>query len=246
MSDHVPPPDWLEAANLHATVAQLLSTVIHQVNNALQTIGGHAELLKTDPGVTETTKRRAGTITTVTERTADMLASLQVLTRPSQGSAVLNLRDVATRALAFRQYGLGRARIRAVIEGVDQAPVFADPRPLTQAVLNVIMNAEQAMTGRAEADGVLTIRVGVDDGQATLQIEDNGPGLQGADGRDLPEHGRAPVARALGANLRLGLGLWTAGTVLERAGGTLSVAAGPAGGTLVRIALPLAVAATPS
>ena len=30
------PDDWLEAANLHATVAQLLSTVIHQVNNALQ------------------------------------------------------------------------------------------------------------------------------------------------------------------------------------------------------------------
>lgn len=234
MKETGPHEDWLEAANLHATVAQLLSTVIHQVNNALQTIGGHAELLKSDPGVTETTKRRAATITGVTDRTAEMLASFQVFTRPPADAAVHDLREIAARALAFRHYGLGRARIQATIEGTECAPVRAEVRPLMQAVLNVILNAEQSMTGRPTG-GALTIRVGHEGGEVTLTVEDNGPGLPVAAGD--------PPALTVGANNRLGLGLRTARGIVTRWGGSLTVAASPAGGTRVRIALPAASAA---
>lgn len=231
MSKNVPPEDWLEAANLHATVAQLLSTVIHQVNNALQTIGGHAELLKTDPDVTATTKRRAGTISGVTERTAAMLASFQVFTRPPVEPGVLDLRELATRALAYRHYGLGRARIQAVIEGAEAAPVRGEARPLMQAVLNVILNAEQALTG-GTGDGRIAIVIGVADGRATLTVDDNGPGAAAE---------REPDGQwTLGANNRLGLGLSAARAIVGRFGGELSVGPSPAGGARVVIALPVA------
>src|SRR5262249_516452 len=69
-SDAEPSPEWLEAANLHATVARQLSTLIHQMNNALQTISGHAELLASDPGVGEQTIRRASVISAVADRSA--------------------------------------------------------------------------------------------------------------------------------------------------------------------------------
>lgn len=236
MSDSHPPEDWLEAANLHATVAQLLSTAIHQVNNALQTIGGHAELLKTDPGVSETTQRRAATITGATDRTAEMLASFQVFTRPPAGEAVHNLRDVAARALAFRYYGLGRARIQATLGGVEHAPVWAEARPLVQAVLNVIINAEQAMTGRT-AEGRLTIEVGQSEGCSWLTVDDNAPAAES------PGRGESPLTAAstpfaLGVNNRLGLGLRVARRIVSRMGGTLTIMAAPAGGTRVRMALP--------
>lgn len=231
------PEDWLEAANLHATVAQLLSTVIHQVNNALQTVGGHAELLKSDPGVTETTKRRAATITGVTDRTAAMLASFQVFTRPPLEPAVQNLREVAARALAFRHYGLGRARIQATVDGVDSAPVLAEPRPLTQAVLNVILNAEQAMTGR-DVEGHLDLRVGRDPGRVWLTVDDNGPGPVGVP----PSGGSGTGVHGLGPNNRLGLGLWAARRIVQRLGGALEAEALPGGGTRVRITLPEAPA----
>lgn len=240
MGDSFPPEDWLEAANLHATVALLLSTVIHQVNNALQTIGGHAELLKTDPGVSETTKRRAATITGATDRTAEMLSSFQVFTRPPAGSAVHNLRDVATRALAFRHYGLGRARIQATVEGVEEAWVAAEARPLTQAVLNAIVNAEQAMTGRT-TDGRLTLAIGQSDGRAWLTVDDNGPGLDPASVVGQAPGDSPPGTLRLGANNRLGLGLRVARRIVTRLGGTLTVEAAPGGnGTRVRIALPQA------
>ncbi len=231
MSNTVPPEDWLEAANLHATVAQLLSTVIHQVNNALQTIGGHAELLKTDPGVTETTKRRAGTITGVTERTATMLASFQVFTRPPLEPGVHELRDVAERALAYRHYGLGRARIQAAVEGAAAAPVLGEARPLMQAVLNVILNAEQALTGRP-GEGRIAIAIAAADGRSTMTVDDNGPGPaaphEGANGW------------TLGAGNRLGLGLWAAREIVGRMGGELTLGVSPAGGTRVVISLPTA------
>lgn len=231
MAEGVPPDPWLEAANLHATVAQLLSTVIHQVNNALQTIGGHAELLKTDPGVTETTRRRANTITGVTDRTAEMLASFQVFTRPSTGATTQSLKDVATRALAFRHYGLGRARIQAVVQGSDDALVSVEPRPLMQAVLNLILNAEQALTGGHE--GRITIEVTQAGGRSVLSIEDNGPGLPAP-----KAEGHAPGT--MGQANRLGLGLRTAAGILARMGGTCEVVSVPAGGTKVTVSLPAA------
>lgn len=238
MSDSYPPEDWLEAANLHATVAQLLSTVIHQVNNALQTIGGHAELLKTDPGVSETTQRRAATITGATDRTAEMLASFQVFTRPPAGEAVHNLRDVAARALAFRHYGLGRARIQATLGGVERAPVLAEARPLVQAVLNVILNAEQAMAGRP-AEGRLTIEVGQSGGDSWLTVDDNAPAAEPTGpGETVPSSGPTSALVALGVSNRLGLGLRVARRIVNRMGGTLTVTAASAGGTRVRIALP--------
>lgn len=231
MDEGVPPDPWFEAANLHATVAQLLSTVIHQVNNALQTIGGHAELLKTDPGVTDTTRRRANTITSVTDRTAEMLASFQVFTRPSAGPSVQSLKDVATRALAFRHYGLGRARIQAAVQGSDHALVSAEPRPLMQAVLNLILNAEQALTGGQE--GRITIDVSQAGDRSVLSIEDNGPGLPA------PQVDARAVG-VLGQANRLGLGLRTAVGILTRMGGTCDVVSVPAGGTKVTVSLPAA------
>jgi C4-dicarboxylate-specific signal transduction histidine kinase len=231
MDEGAPPDPWLEAANLHATIAQLLSTVIHQVNNALQTIGGHAELLKTDPGVNDTTKRRANTITGVTDRTAEMLASFQVFTRPSAGPTVQNLKDVAVRALAFRHYGLGRARIQAAVQGIDDGLVRAEARPLMQAVLNLILNAEQALTGGR--DGRIAIDVSRDAGRIVLSIVDNGPGLPAS---AAPEG----QTRTLGQANRLGLGRRAAAAILARMEGTCEVAPGPAGGTKVTVSLPAA------
>lgn len=242
MGDPYPPEDWIEAANLHATVAQLLPTLIHQVNNALQTIGGHAELLKSDPGVSETTKRRAATITGATDRTAEMLAGFQVFTRPPAGDAVQNLRDITARALAFRHYGLGRARIQATLNGEDHAPVLAEARPLMQAVLNLIVNAEQAMAGRT-SEGHLALEVGHTDDQVWLTVGDNAPAHEAPSVvHDASEPPAIPALK-LGASNRLGLGWRVARRIVSRLGGTLVVEASPGtAGTRVRLTLPRATA----
>ena len=161
------------------------------------------------------TRRRANTITTVNERTAAMLASFQVFTRPPLGAEVYNLRDVAEQALAFRRYGLGRARIEATVEGIAAAPVRAELRPLMQAVLNVILNAEQALAGRP-GENRIAITVGRDgegtaDDRVWVSVEDNGPGSPAEAGS-----GAGAPALTLGRNSRLGLGLLAARQIVER------------------------------
>ena len=44
MAEH-PPDEWIEAANCLATVAQQLSSVVHEANNMLQVIAGSAEMI---------------------------------------------------------------------------------------------------------------------------------------------------------------------------------------------------------
>jgi C4-dicarboxylate-specific signal transduction histidine kinase len=132
-------------------------------------------------------------------------------------------------ALAFRHYGLGRARIQAAVTGDDEALVRAEPRPLMQAVLNVVINAEQALTAAALPQGRIDIDVRREADRVVLTVSDNGPGPVPSAGDDRP---------SLGPANRLGLGLRIARRIVTRLGGELSVHAGTAGGTRVGISLP--------
>lgn len=224
--DGAPSPEWLEVANYHATVAHLLSTVVHQVNNALQTIGGHAELLRTEPGVGITVARRAEAIANVTSRIAQLLADVQSLARPREEPGIVDLRVVAERALALRQYGLGRAKIDASVVGEGVTLVTAETHALFQVVLNLILNAEQALSGGSGGRVTLAVNRVVDD--VVMQVDDTGPGL----GVDTEGEGSARGPRA-----RLGLGLSVAHSIVSRLGGTLSVDAGPMAGARVTVRL---------
>jgi signal transduction histidine kinase len=221
-------PEWLEAANLHATVSRQLSMLIHQMNNTLQTISGHAELLASDPGVGEQTIRRASVISAVADRSAKLLASFQVFTHPLEGAVRQNVREVASQALAFRQYGLGRSEIQATVEGVEDGYVRTEPRALMQALTNVIMNAEQALTARGSG-GRIVVTVSRAGSMVNVVVQDNGPGL--------PPDGVGQQPR-IGPHHRLGIGLATARRIVERFGGTSAVSPAAAGGTTVTLALP--------
>jgi len=218
-------PEWLEAANFHATVARLLSTVVHQVNNALQTIGGHAELLRTEPGVSVTTKRRAETIAAVTDRVAALLADVQVLARPQDELRLIDLRAVVDQALALRQYGLGRAKIEARVDSSGSTTVRGQLHALLQVVLNLVLNAEQALAGGAGGRIAATI-TGMP-GQVVLEIVDTGGGYAPAAVNETPGPGGA-----------LGLGLSVSRAIVARHGGSVAVDAPTTAGTRVRVILP--------
>lgn len=221
-------PEWLEAANFHAIVAQLLATVTHQVNNALQTIGGHAELLRTDPGASATTMRRGEAIAGVTARVADLLAEVQALARPPSTAAPLDLHALAETAVALRQYSLQRAKIQARIEGDHRPRVGTDTHALLQVVLNLIMNAEHAL--ERVTHGVIELSVSRIGDRAVLCVDDNGPGLLTSPPVD-------PGSLSCG---RLGLGLTVSRAIVLRLGGEVSFLPSPLGGTRVSVSLPAA------
>ena len=108
-------------------------------------------------------------------------------------------------------------------------PVMADPVRLTQALLNLVINAIQAVErkGRVEVNAALADRV------VCVAVSDNGPGI--------PPEKLASIfdpyftTKAEGS----GLGLWIAQQIVTAHGGSLQAQNGPAGGAVLTMRLPL-------
>ena len=106
----------------------------------------------------------------------------------------------------------------------------ADPDLLEQALINLLKNAIEAVSGRPGA--AVRLGVSLDEGQAALVVEDNGPGLPAED----PEAVFVPFYTTKPGGS--GIGLTFARQIALAHGGRLEVKARPGGGTVFRLLLP--------
>jgi signal transduction histidine kinase len=212
------PPEWLERANRLALIARQLSTTIHDVNNLLQVISGHAELLHKAPGASDVVIRRGQTIGAQAERATTALAELAAFAKDAgDRTETVGLRDLAQRAMTMRSHSLSKLRVPVVVDG-EEVKVRGSSRRLLQIVLNLIVNAEQALAG-AQAP---RLRVGVARAgdRAELTVEDNADARQAQD----------PYG--------LGIGLDVSRWLAAEQNGSLEVVTIPTGGSKVTLTLP--------
>lgn len=226
-----PTPDWLERANRLALTSALLSTTVHEVNNALQVISGSAEMLHASPPP-DIMGRRTDAIGAHARRASALLAELSSFARDdSTAPIVLDLAQVAQRALSMRQYMLAKLKLESVFETAgDVRTVVATQRALLQIVLNLVMNAEQALAQKA--GGRIALSVRGEKGCVTLTVDDDGPGV----GPDMAPRLFTPLAFA--SDGRLGIGLAVAKHLAERFGGSVSYAPKPDVGSRFTVTLP--------
>ena len=210
MTSRAFPSEWLERANRLALIARQLSTTIHDVNNMLQVIGGHAELLVKAPGATEVMLRRGQAIGTQAQRATAALAELAAFAKDvSDRTEMVGLRSVAEQALAMRAQALGRMRVSPSIDG-DEVHVRGNPRRLLQIALNLIVNAEQALAAApAPHFRIAVARVGE---CAELSVESN-----------------AAISPAARDPYELGIGQSVSEWLASEQGGSLSSIALPEG-----------------
>jgi signal transduction histidine kinase len=223
------PLEWLARANRLAMVAAVLSTTVHEVNNALQIISGSAEML--GPGTSaDLVARRGDAIGSQARRASALLAELSAFARddtPDPDRA--DLAQIAQRALAMRQYAHARLHIQSGFEsGGAPAAAAARPRAILQIVLNLLVNAERALAGRPDARIVVTVSGGRG---AALTVDDNGPGLA----PDVAARAFEPSIAAEGSGL--GVGLAVSRWLAERHDGTLGPSTSRLGGCAVTLSL---------
>ena len=231
----IPPSTaWLERANRLALTARLLSSTVHEVNNALQVISGNGELLELVAGADAAVIKRGQTIRSHARRASGLLTELMAFTRDGNESVrPVALRSVATQALSMRQYALTKLRVTSAVEG-DEGQVIAVPRHLVQIALNLVSNAEHALAGRT--GGTLRLEVLTDGGRASLTVTDNGSGLDPAVEARLFSSGPEQVDSVDG----LGIGLAVSKWLLEQQGGSLAYAPADGGGSAFTVSLPAA------
>jgi C4-dicarboxylate-specific signal transduction histidine kinase len=112
-------------------------------------------------------------------------------------------------------------------------PVAGSTAKLGQVVLNLLVNALQAMAWEPRAKKMLSIRLVPEDGWVRFEVADTGPGIP----PQLLAHVFDPFSPA-GRDRGAGLGLAISKTIVEEIGGRIEAENRPTGGALFRIRLP--------
>lgn len=219
--------DDLAYLNRMTTVGQILPSVAHELNNALQVISGLAEMVAARTDLPADVLDKVGRMSTQAGRAVGMLRDLVGFARRDDaGMALVDLRRAVERVLALRRYQLARARVSVSLEGPDagRALVRADGSHVQQILLNLIVNAEHSLAGRSDG----RIQIGIETGErwVSVRVADNGAGLPDGAASRVTE----PFFSTKGG---AGLGLTVSAALAESMGGSLALEGTPTGTTAV-------------
>ncbi len=229
-----------------AAVGALAAGVAHEVNSPLAGILANlAYAIEALPGAAEATGEAVQDVLSAlddaraaAERVRDIVRDLRLFARIDEGArAPLEVGQVLEATLGLVENQL-RHRARVVRVVGEAPPVLADASTLGQALLNLLLDAAQAIPEGAASKNTVQVTLGrTTAGDLRLEISDTGAGMT-------PE----AVARAFDPHRPrrpggpVGLGLPVARAVIESLGGTVSVRSEPGVGTTVRVELPAAPA----
>lgn len=160
-----------------AAMGQMIAGVAHELNNPLTAILGVSDLLR-ERVEDDSSRRQLDLVHQQARRAAHIVQNLLAYSRPpTLNKTLLNLADLAERTVRLQEYSLRSGKITVQFEhGDGLALVEGDPNQLTQVLLNLLINAEQAIRSVRER-GVIRVRVAESQGIVTLLVEDDGPGI---------------------------------------------------------------------
>jgi len=207
-----------------AAVGGLAAGVAHEIRNPLSSIKGFARFLQKKMAADDKESEYTQVIIKEVERINAVVNDLLTLARPMtvnwEHTDVAELLDHAVR-LVQPDAGANAIAVHLDID-VDIKPICADTNQLTQALLNLLLNAVHAI-GR---EGAITVGAQLEENDQWCQIwvEDDGPGIE----EEFQEKIFDPFFTT--RDKGIGLGLAIVHTIVENHGGRIEVASPPPGG----------------
>ncbi|RPI54805.1 MAG: PAS domain-containing sensor histidine kinase [Acidobacteria bacterium] len=238
--------DQLRQAQKMEAIGRLAGGVAHDFNNVLTAILGSADLLsmmldRDDPKWAE-----ADAIKRAADRGAALTRQLLAFSRPQRAAAtIVDLAAVVgSMEPMLRRLVLEKIAIRVTVSR-SPLPVRADEASLNQIVLNLIINARDAMPeggtatidmGEAELGDPLAATLGLMPGRyAGVSVSDTGEGIP----PDILRHVFEPFFTTKPADKGTGLGLSIVYGIVKGLGGTIEVQSEPGHGATFTIYVPL-------
>jgi len=213
--------DALHQSEKLAALGSLLAGVSHELNNPLAAIVGQAEMLQED-SVGTAFEARGRKIAAAAERCSRIVQTFLAMARQKDAQrSLVDLNEVVATALEITEYALRTAGIGARVTLGSRLPkVTGDRDQLHQVLVNLIVNAQQAMQGGETFDKTLTVRTSVShSGEVLLDVSDTGPGV--------PEKlkGRIfePFFTTKPQGVGTGVGLSFSHGIVEAHGGTITL-----------------------
>ncbi len=220
-----------------AALGQFVAGIAHELNNPLQGVLGHIELLRATGAFPKALRRDMQRIYREADRAAKIVRNLLVFA----GSRRLvrrrtNVNATLSRVLSLRAPAFRAANIEIVRRHAEALPrVKGDPLLLHQALLNVVLNAEHAIGvngGRIETSTAVRREHGV--AQVVVQIRDTGHGISASAMPRLFE----PFYTTKEVGKGTGLGLAITYGIIQEHGGHIAASNHPEGGAVFTVQLP--------
>jgi len=161
-----------------ASVGEMAAGIAHEINNPLTSVIGYSQLLSGRKDITEDVKADLKAIDEGAQRVAGIIKRLLTFARQSKPErAFVNINDLITNTLDLRAYHLRTNNIKVTTKLATDLPLTtADPAQLQQVFLNIIVNAETAMT-QANGRGKLLVKTEEVNGTIRISFKDNGSGI---------------------------------------------------------------------
>jgi signal transduction histidine kinase/FixJ family two-component response regulator len=222
-----------------AALGQLVSGIAHELNNPLTSIQGYAQLLLSRRSASD----RAGDalrISQEAERAGRIVKNLLLFSRETKSERrAVHLNEVIERTLALRAYELKLENIEVELALDARLPeTLADAAQLQQVVLNLIVNAEQAIVmarGDESHNGRILIRTRRLAGdRLAMEVSDDGPGIP----PEIVPRIFDPFFTTKPPGVGTGLGLSIVYGIVQEHGGEISVDSLQGRGATLTVELP--------
>ncbi len=216
-----------------AVLGEVAAVMAHELNNPLSAIAMFGQMLESELEEGTEARESAEIIRRNTEacrRSIQGLLDLAAHATPEADSFDVHgmLEDVEH--LLRPIYQRAGVAQRVVAEAEDPT-VFGDELQLRQVIVNLVMNAVQAID---EAGGCVTVATRDVEDQIEIEVRDTGPGIPA----DVQSKIFEPFFTTKAPGTGTGLGLPTSRRIVEAHGGTLEVASTGSEGTVFRLRLP--------
>ena len=225
----------LVQADKLASVGRLAAGVAHEINNPLTGVLSYASLLRERFADTPEVAADLDVIVRETKRCRDIVRGLLDFARmspPRHGPVDLN--EVVRRAVAVVVNQLALSRVRLDIGLASALPaVPADANQIQQVVVNLLMNAADAVGTEGGTIRIATAEAAAAPPAVELTVEDSGHGIAPED----MDHLFEPFFTTKG-NRGLGLGLAVTWGIVEAHHGTIEVKSEPGHGARFTVRLP--------
>jgi signal transduction histidine kinase len=224
--------DQLRHADRLATIGQLSAGVAHELNEPIGSILGFAQLIQKDPDLSSQAKTDIEKINRASLHAREVIKKLMLFARQMPPQKIrVNLNQIVQEGLYFLESRCAKEGIKVVRQLSPSLPdVTADPSQMTQVMVNIVVNAIQAMPD----GGKLTIKTLASEKSVSLVIADTGVGMDKNVRRQIFQ----PFFTTKDVGMGTGLGLSVVYGIVTSHGGSIDVDSLVGQGTQIKIILP--------
>jgi two-component system, NtrC family, sensor kinase len=218
-----------------AAMGEMMSGVAHELNNPLTAILGISDLMR-ERAADDSTRRQVEIILKQARRAAGIVQNLLAFSRPSSLiRKKIRPEEVIKQVIEQQHASLRQKNVSVQFNAPESLPVLeADPRLLQQVFVNLIVNAEQAITSSRER-GSLRISIEHVDSKIKFIFADDGPGIAMENLTKIFD----PFFTTKRPGGGTGLGLTICLAIVKEHGGTIEVQSSPDTGAEFRVILPI-------